>query len=73
MARINRVKMVVMVMMVILILRAMKITETMEHPMKAVCAAACPTAQFCSRLKTHLITVAFKDEIENRARREKRL
>ena len=30
-------------------------------------------AQFCSRLKTHLITVAFKDEIDNRARREKRL
>ena len=30
-------------------------------------------AQFCSRLKTHLITVAFKDEIDRRARREKRL
>jgi hypothetical protein len=30
-------------------------------------------AQFCSRLKTHLITVAFKDEIDNRARQEKRL
>jgi hypothetical protein len=32
-----------------------------------------PLPSFFSRLKTHFITVAFKDEIDNRARREKRL
>jgi hypothetical protein len=30
-------------------------------------------AQFCLRLETHLITVAFKEEIDQRARQEKRL